>query len=179
MLDSNIEQARYDLLFGVRRSVRYHNRRERFFDRLNKVSTFLSALAGTATIAAVLAKAGPGLTITFALAVAVFSIIDLVVGTAQQARLHNDLARRFFGLEKGIITCKDLSEEMVADFTAQRLDIEANEPPPLKVLDSICHNELLRAMGEDESCYVKIEWYQRWFSQFIDINEHTIKSTSP
>ena len=44
----------------------------------------------------------------------------------------------------------------------------------LRVLDSICHNELLRAMGYDQSQYVEIAWYQRLFAQFIDIREHAI-----
>jgi len=164
------------LLFGVRRSVRYHHRRTLFFDRFHKTSTFLSALSGTATLASVLAKAGPAWTLTFAASVAVFSVIDLVVGTAQLARLHNDLSKRFIKLEKEIIKSKDATPESVSVFTAQRLDIEADEPPPLKVLDSICHNELLRAMGYDKSEFLEIKWYQRFFSQFINIHEHKIHS---
>ena len=149
-----------------------------FFDRFHKTSTFLSALRGTATLASVLAKAGPVWTLTFAAAVAVFSVIDLVVGTAPLARLHNDLAKRFIELEKDIIRSKDATDVSVSVFTAQRLDIEADEPPPLKVLDSICHNELLRAMGYDKTEFVEIKWYQRLFSQFIDIREHKIQSKS-
>ena len=166
------------LLFGVRRSIRYHHRRRLFFDRFNKTSTFLSALSGTATLASVLAKAGPIWTLSFAAAVAVFSVIDLVVGTAQLARLHNDLSKRFIQLEKLIICSNDPSTETVLKLSAQRLDIESDEPPPLKVLDSICHNELLRAMGYDESYLVDIKWYQRLFSQFFDINEHKIQPKS-
>jgi hypothetical protein len=164
------------LLFGVRRSIRYHNRRRQFFDRTHKFSTFLSALTGTATIASVLAKAGPAWTLSFAVAVAVFSVIDLVVGTAQAARLHNDLSKRFFNLEKSIISLKEPTKENLADFTAERLDIESDEPPPLKILDSICHNELLRAMGYKygQSPYVEIKWYQRILSQFFDFREHTV-----
>lgn len=164
-----------NLLFGVRRSIRYHNRRRAFYDRVHKVSTFLSALSGTATLASVLAKAGPGWTLSFAAAVAIFSVLDLVVGTAQAARNHNDLAKRFFDLEKAIVTSIDSTEKAFLEFTGRRLDIEADEPPPLKVLDSICHNELLRAMGYEESRFVKIKWYQRLLSQFIDIHEHTVK----
>ena len=163
------------LLFGVRRSVRYHNRRRLFFDRLHKFATFLSALAGTATVASVLAKLPAPWTIAFALIVAVFSIMDLVVGTAQAARLHNDLAKRFIELEKALIALKDPTPEDIAGLTAQRLDIEADEPPPLKVLDSICHNELLRALGYPEQYFVKIRWYQRLLSQFFDIREDTVK----
>lgn len=178
-MDAATEEKYDNLLFGVRRSIRYHNRRRHFFDRIHKFSTFLSALSGTATLASVLAKAGPAWTLSFALAVAVFSVIDLVVGTAQAARLHNDLSNRFFGLEKSIISIKDPNNQDIAILQTQRLDIEADEPPPLKVLDSMCHNELLRAMGYDKSEFVKIKWYQRLFSQLIDLREHTvIKETS-
>lgn len=107
---------------------------------------------------------------------AVFSVIDLVVETARLARLHNDLAKKFFELEKEIINSEDSNDNTLSKFTTHRLDIEANEPPPLKVLDSICHNELLRAMGYDKSEFVKIKWYQRLFSQFIDIREYKIHS---
>jgi len=168
------EDEKFNLLFGVRRSIRYHNRRERFFDRLHKVTTFLSALSGTATIAAVFAKAGPPWTIGFAALVAIFSVMDLVVGTSAAARRHNDLARRFFALEKQIISLKTLTDDDLIAFKTARLDIEAEEPPPLKVLDVVCHNELLRAMGYDRTEFIPIKWYQRLFCQFFDIREHAI-----
>lgn len=99
-----------------------------FFDRVHKWSMFLAAFSGTATFASVLAKAGPAWTISFAVTVTVFSVADLVVGTAQQARHHNDLAKRFIALEREVITSNDLTDEATARFTAQRLDIEADEP---------------------------------------------------
>lgn len=170
-----IDKELRDLLFGVRRSVRYHTRRRLFFDRLHKFSTFLSALAGTATVASVLAKLPAPWTIAFAAAVAVFSVIDLIIGTAQAARLHHDLARQFFTLEKDLISLQNPSQEDINRLTGQRLDIESNEPPPLKVLDSICHNELLRAMGYNQSEYLTIKWYQRLFSQLFDVKEYDIK----
>jgi len=149
-----------------------------FFDRVHKFSTFFAALSGTATFASVLAKAGPNWTLLFAFMVAVFSVIDLVIGTAQAARLHDDLSKRFIILEKKIVISNDDSNESISRLTSERLDIEADEPPPLKVLDSICHNELLRAMGYDESEFLKIKRYQRWFAQFWDIGEHLIKKPS-
>ena len=170
----NALKERHKLLFGVRRSIRYHHRRTVFFDRLHKISTFLSALAGTATVASVLAKAPSILSITFAAAVAIFSVIDLVFGTAQSARLHNDLARRFIALEKTLISLDSPTEKDITEMTARRLDIETDEPPPLKVLDSMCHNELLRAMGYDKNHYLKIGWFQRRLAQFVDLGEHKI-----
>ena len=162
------------LLFGVRRSIRYHNRRTRFFDRLHTVSTFISALAGTATVASALGEVGRIWIISAALVVTVFSVLDLVVGSARLARLHSDLARRYFELEKAMNEVALPTEQDMIRLTNERLDIEKDEPPPLKNLDSICHNELLRAMGYDRSKEVKIEWYQRLFANFLDIREHTV-----
>lgn len=172
--EEGLNPAVHTLLFGVRRSVRYHNRRRLFFDRTHKFSTFLSALFGTATVASALAHAGGNWVIVFAVAVAVFSVMGLVVGTAQAARLHYDLARKFIDLEKEIISIKEPTGDNIASLKSQRLEIEAEEPPPLRVLDSICHNELLRAMGYSSNEFAKIKWYQRLFSQLIDIQEHKI-----
>ena len=55
-----------------------------------------------------------------------------------------------------------------------RLDIEIEEPPPLRILDLICHNELCRAMGYDESHQVKIKWYQRILCQIVDLGEYSV-----
>ena len=173
-MGSNEAKDLYKLLFGVRRSIRYHTRRRLFFDRLNKFSTFLAALAGTATVASVLAKCPRPWTVAFAVAVTVFSVIDLVIGTAQASRLHHDLAKQFIDLEKDLISLQDPSQEDIKRLTGRRLDIEQNEPPPLKVLDSICHNELLRAMNYSKDYFVQIKWYQRLLSQFMDVREYNI-----
>lgn len=177
-ISADLEDEKYSFLFDVRRSIRYHHKRIRYYDKLHKISTLLAAFSGSATIITVLGKVGYFWIILFAAIVAVFSISDLVFGTNQKARLHEDLSRRFIELEKSIITAKSLSAKTIANFTAQRLDIEVNEPPPLKVLDSMCYNELLRAMGHDEDCFVKIRWYQRLLSNICDVSEHRIKVQS-
>lgn len=173
-MEDKIQSDFYRLLFGVRRSIRYHHRRRLFFDRLHQVSTFLSAITGTATVASLLAQRS-SLALFFGVCVALFSVIDLVVGASQAARLHHDLARKFIELEKAMSMCKDPTKDDLINFTNQRLDIEAEEPPVLKVLDAICHNELIRALGHDEKYYVEIKWYQRLFAQIFDIREHTIQ----
>ena len=168
------EESRHELLFSIRRSVRYHNRRRMFFERLSRIITFLSLLGGSATVAAVLAKLGEPWILGFAILVAVSAAADLVIGTAKSARLHNDLARQFIVVEKQIVTASPFSQEILHHLTSQRLDIEQQEPPVLRVLDTLCHNELLRAMGYDRQHFKMVKWYQRWFAQFMDIREHAI-----
>jgi len=175
-LKINVDNDIRDLLFGVRRSTRYHARRCRFYDSVSSLCKFLSVLGGTATITAVLAKFGAEWTIGFASIVTLFSVLDFVVGSAQKARLHNDFAKQFIDIEKDIILRDPISEGDLRAFTARRLDIEAQEPPPLRVLNMICHNELCRALGYDESQQVKIKWYQRLFCQIIDLSDYRISA---
>lgn len=163
----------HDLLFSVRRSVRYHNRRRMFFDRLHLLSSAVGVVFGSATIISLLSSFGTLYTVLSASVVTVFSTVDLVVGSAQMARLHADLARRFITLEKKIITAVCDQTELTK-LVAERLDIEADEPPVLRVLDSLCHNELMRAMGYEKERFLTILWYQRLFAQIFDLREYRI-----
>lgn len=67
-------------------------------------------------------------------------------------------------------------DELVQDVTKERLNIEANEPKVKKVLDTICHNELLRAMGYPKSKEIGIGFWQRLFAQIFDFREYKLRS---
>lgn len=175
-----IKKIREDLLFGVRRSIRYHSRRRQFFDRYRLFTNAISVIFGSAAIAAVLSPLGKEYTVGAAAMVTVFSLVDLVVGSARMARVHEDLYRRFIDLEKGIISIPEekFTEADGTHLTASRLSIEGDEPPVKRVLDSLCHNELLRAMGYGREEFVKVRWYQRLFAQLLDIQEHRVTKYS-
>lgn len=173
------EQEISDLLFGVRRSIRYHYRRCAFFENQHKLYTALSALGGSAVIVAVLANAGPGMSAAFAAVVAIASAINLVFDISRNARRHHDFTKQFIALEKVIVGCRTWTSETYAQLLSARLDIEAEEPPPLRILNMICHNELVRALGFGDCNQVEIKWYQRAAAQFLDINDHACKLRSP
>ena len=77
---------------------------------------------------------------------AVLSIINLVFDTKGNARLHHDLARDFISIEKDLIN-PHLTPEQFAKAEARRLDVEAEEPPILKVLDLTCHKRASKSNG--------------------------------
>jgi hypothetical protein len=172
---SDLATSSHELLFGVRRSIRYHTRRRRFFERWNVVTNALAVIFGSATIGGVV-KGWDALAIAAGAIVTFFSAINLVVGTVRMARLHEDLGKRFVDLEKELVLAGEYDEQAYRGFCAKRLEAERDEPPVLRVLDSICHNELLRAMGYDRSQFVEIAWYQRLLAQFVDVREHAISS---
>ena len=174
---TDLSRRHNKLLFAVRRSIRYHARRRMFFERWHLVTSAVAVVFGAGTMMAVLADLGKAVTASAALVVTVFSAIDLVVGYVRRARLHEDLGSRFIALEKRLIS-EQLSANMLSAAETGRLDIESAEPPVKRVLDSICHNDMLRAMGYDRGRFLRIKPYQRWLAQFLDVGLDAIRPES-
>ena len=164
MNPENLNNDWHTLLFGVRRSVRYHEKRERFFHRLNRVVLFLNVAFGSAAVVAALSELGHGWIVTFSALVAVASALDLAVDTGNRARLHADLRRRFVALESAMIG-EEPDQERLARFTRERLAIEQDEPPVLRALDVLCHNELVRALGYGRQHEHALPFWRRWLAQ--------------
>jgi len=158
--------------FGVRRSIRYHQRRRGFFDRIDQFSNMLSLIFGSAAIYGILEKDFKSLALVASALVTVLAAINLVIGSAQRARAHSDFARRYVELEKRMLAKP--SEDEYLKVAEERLGIEAEEPPVLHVLNSICHNETMRAMGYEKEKLAKIGWFQRLVSPMFDFCGHTI-----
>ena len=164
-----LDRRTFDLLFGVRRSVRYHDRRRRFYEVWNSATIAMGAIGGSAAVATVTAQLSPGwLPAIAAAAVAVASAVDLAVGTARRANHHGDLARQFIGLEQRFAHGRSLDDAEHEELTRERLRIEATEPPVLHLLNALCHYELLRALGDGREPPA-ISWPRavlaNWFSQ--------------
>jgi len=167
----------HNLLFGLRRSIRYHNRRRSFFDGFQRFTNAVSITLGSAILFIILSDVGTYFAVTSAAIVTIFSAINLVASPSQKARLHEDLGRRFMMLERELINREreDFTHEDLRRFTVQRLEIEQEEPPTLYVLDAICHNELLRAMGYGKEYFVQVNWYQRLLANILDIRVDLIQ----
>ena len=161
------------LLFSVRRTVRYHTRRRAFFERIGYATKFLSVISGSATgVTAIIGK-NTAATAWFGFFTAAFSSIDLIIGHASKARQCHDLTRKFIDLEKDMFAMgENPSEQDLVEMTKRRLTIEADEPPKLCLLDLVCHNEVLRAHGYEESLTFKLPFFRTWLCQFHDF-DHT------
>ena len=161
------------LLFGVRRSVRYHLRRRRFYERFRDAALLVAAASGSAAVAAfgseLTARLADSVEVAVPAAVAVMALAYLVVRSLRKARLHTDLGRRFIALERRLVAAgSSPSEAALVEATQERLTIESDEPPVLRVLDTLCHNELLRAMGYPRSEFVPVTAPQRLVANWAD-----------
>lgn len=137
----------YQLLFGVRRSIRYHDRRRAFFEFLHRVTAGLTVLLAGSVLFEVarLGETAWWLT-TISIFAAVLAAWDIVVGYSEKAKLHLDLKRGFGALEIAMIA-GDGSPQTWNDHELARLRIEQDEPPIFRALDVLCQNELLIAEG--------------------------------
>ena len=174
-METNLASDWEGLLFDIRRSVRYHNRRRAFFDRLDQTTNVLSLVFGSAAIYGVLSHANANWAVLSAAVVTIFSAVNLVVGSSQRARAHFDFARQYFELERKMIMVLDVSETVLRDITAERLSVEKNEPPVLKVLDCICYNEQLRAMDYPLDQMVAVGFWQRMLSPVMDFQASKLR----
>ena len=147
-------------LFGVRRSVRYHLRRRGFFERVRG-----AAILGIAASA----MAALGWAPVAAAAILALALLGLAADSTRKARRHGDLARRFIALERRLVEIGAApTRAALVESIRERLDIEADEPPIRRILDTLCHNELWRAMGYPESEMVPVSFLQRLFANYFD-----------
>ena len=177
MSEEILKDKWHALLFGVRRSVRYHVRRRQFFDRLDFTTKFLIVVTGGGTVVAVGNDSNNHVVaMIFGGLVAMFSAIDLIIGCSKAARNHHDLSREFIELEKKLMKDEQHpTETKLAEYAGKRLEIEKEEPPKLRALDLLCADELVKAGGYPEEESHKFKWYQRFFADCIDINASEIK----
>ena len=179
MTVDSVETEYDDLLFAVRRSVRYHRYRERFLDRAHQLGALVTALAGSATIVTLLAELPPRWTwvrVLVASVTALASVTELVFAPARGARRHAALAVDFLALEKDLIRAgSSLTLEALVELQTRRLDFEATEPPVYRVLDAICQDELVTALGVDASHRSNVTGWQRLWRHVFDVGAHRLR----
>jgi len=163
-----LDQA-YALLFGVRRSVRYHMHRRRFYEAWNTSTVLVSLIGSSSAILILFSMSGNEVLVASSISalVAVVNALDFAVGTGRRSNEHSDLARQFISLEaKFPSEDVELSAGEIDLLRRERLSIESREPPVMRLLDAMCHYELLRAMG-DERAHPRVPLRRRVLIHFL------------
>lgn len=168
----------HELLFAVRRSRRYHMRREQFLSRFHVLFTFLTAASGSAAFATILADHAFGLGLTAV--TAVVAAADLAGQPFSRALIHRKLTQRFTRLERAMrVPDSEIDVGLLRKLEGRRLKIEVDEPPVVRVVDLICHNEEVCAGGYGKEHFIRMRWYQRLLALFADLRIHTFQQPSP
>jgi hypothetical protein len=142
---------------------------------LNKTQAIVSALFGTATVAALIAQLDHSIAAGLAAFSTVLAIINLHVGSAERAREHHELAGRFVSIEQKLAHGRSLTDAEAEKLICERLEIHKDEPPIKRNLDTICHNELLRSIGGRNAQMWRVGPIQRMLADFIDWRPHATR----
>ena len=91
------------------------------------------------------------------MAAAVAGALELVFDFVRSARLHSGLAGEFTKLEQDLVRAgEELAPPQLRDLEKRRLDVESREPPVLRVLAAMCHDELVTALDIEKACAGRI-----------------------
>lgn len=174
----------YQQLFGVRRSVRYHQRRRSYFESWHGCIATLQVISGSSALAVLVAEGALNTLGIFLTAVPpLLAAIDLVFGTTRRATLHAALGRQFSQLEADMVLHEadrdSVPQETLADFKARRLVIEADEPSKLRVVDLLSHNDLVRGTYTHGWIY-KVGLIRSALGHVLDVNvDKSLEKPSP
>lgn len=166
MFAMELETQWKGLLFGVRKSIRYHQYRAAFYGRVNAFVKFVTLAGGTAA-AASMASSMPTLATVGGVAVVLLTLGEMTLDCGGCAGNHRSLAKQFAEIERDMIG-SEITPATFTLFTRQRLQVEIAEPSARNVLDLMCYNELVRAGGFSSKNLAQIPAWRQWLANLGD-----------
>ena len=139
---------RCDLLYRGKVQLRYHKRRQMFFDRIDKLSKSLTLMLSATLVGADIKDSLPYL----ASAISFLTLLALVFSYSERKQTHKELAEAYGALLSKIeeipplIICE--RPETVAAWASELVKVGTKAPPPLKRLTLYCEREENIASGE-------------------------------
>jgi hypothetical protein len=149
-----------ELLERCRLSASYHAKRERFLGGMERALQAATAIAATSAFADIAGKDGDWGK-WLALIAAIASILPLVFGFSERARVHGQLKAQFKSILAAMYAVGvEWTQEHLSDFKAQVAKIESGEPPSFAALVIHCQNEI--AVGRRQKVYPLNWWEVCW-----------------
>jgi len=159
--------AAWPLIWAARCSQIYHARRCAFYDRMAKLSDFLSIVGASAALTAIGEYFPKWVGVCGSFLAVTASALTLVVGASAMARKHEDLKRRFGKLEAKALSTASPTAEQVALWNAERVRIETDEPPHYWALNVLCEREAARGRESFDPEKYRLPWFKEvtcnWF----------------
>ena len=77
-------------------------------------------------------------------------------------------------LEQAFAHERSLDDGEYETLTRRRLEIESSEPAVLRLLDAMCHFEVLRSLG-DVKRHPRVPWLRRALSQWLSQTDYALR----
>ena len=159
-------------LFGVRRSIRYHERRQSFFETSETLCTWAQITCGTTGLGTLIAKEGVLGASLLAVMLAGLAL-NRAAKLGQKAERHSNFRQQFVELESAMLAYegqRDITERKELEFRKLRRKIEGREPTKLRVVDVLAHNDLVASnIDYQGQPPYPVHRRERWLGHFMDI----------
>ena len=162
--------ARHELLFSVQMSIRYHSKRQGFFEGADQVSNFLLLMFSSAAVAAALKDWSDFLSVGIGIGIALITSMRIAFRVASKAARHSHFVTEYTNLERELRYMDD--EDEIASVWDSRLNVESEEPPTLINLSKVCHNEVIASQDLDPSYILPLSKPQRFLAPIWDLNPY-------
>lgn len=160
-------EERQEALYDAELSALYHQKRERFFELLDKFSKAAAVIGGSAALWKI---ADTGTVEIIAMVITVTSTLSLVFSFSDRSRRHAELAVgfRLISAEIAAKGKRNATEDDINSWKGKIHTSEAKEPPALAALVTLCRNEL--ALAEEQPHIVRRQaFWVRWLVHFFDM----------
>lgn len=129
---------RCGLLYKAWVQVRYHRRRQRFFDMVDKSTKATTLLLGASLFGKHLDTLN-----WVATGISALGLMALVFGYGDRKQVHKELAEQAAGIAASIeeVPVGKLSPDTIAQWAGQYARFCSKAPPPLKTLTVLCEHE--------------------------------------
>ena len=144
---------RYEQLNWAHITYRYHRKRQRFFDVVDKLTQVAAVGGGVAVAGKTLPEHIPEL----GWFIAFTGLLTLVFGYSDKRQCHKELAEMAIQMAGDIesVPARDLTEEIVCAWEKTRTTISLREPASLKTLVAKCEWEQAVAEGRQPAFFPK------------------------
>lgn len=145
-------------------TYRYHRKRQRFFDVVDKLTQVAAVGGGVAVAGKTLSDLLP----LVGGAVAFTGLLALVFGYGDKRQCHKELAEQAMELVGEINSCpvRELTDVQVCTWERMRAAIDLKEPPGLKTLVWKCEYE--QAVADGHPNHVPpVPWYHQAHMHFV------------
>lgn len=158
---------RHDVLYKAELSALYHQKRERFFELLDKLSKAAAVFGGSAALWKV---GNPDVVAFIAVCIMGTSSLSLVFSFSERSKRHSELARSFRDVIAEITSAGDfdVTDSIASAWAGKVCSLEAKEPPTLAALTVMCQNELAIARNERTLVHPQ-SLLTRWTAHFFDM----------
>jgi len=159
--DSQLLTDTKNLKFDLLRQAFYHSDELAFYLLIERLTKFLSAMAGTAVVGAAMLQ-HQAFAVVFGFIITALQMADIVMGIGSKAVLHENKRERYFSLLADLESTT-VSQDLILKVKGQMTREWEKEPVIFWGVDAVAYNSAVLSMTSNvkTSDLIRINWYEK------------------